>query len=91
MAAKRPASEIYLSVEPIFQTGKVPIPDNRQLVGELRSLERRTTKSGKDSVDHPPSGHDDMANSVAGALWLLTACNSNALASPPTNTHNPQH
>lgn len=35
-----------------------------QLVG----LERRTTRGGRDSIDHPPGGHDDVAKAVAGAL-----------------------
>ena len=32
------------------------------------SLERRTSRSGRDSIDHPPNGHDDVANAVAGAI-----------------------
>ena len=32
------------------------------------SLDRRTGRSGKDSVDHGPRGHDDVANAAAGAL-----------------------
>ena len=71
LPAKSPASQIYLAVEPLFNIGTVTIPDHRQLIGELRNLERRTTKSGKVSVDHPPTGHDDLANSVCGPLWLL--------------------
>jgi hypothetical protein len=34
----------------------------------LRLLERRTSRLGKNAVDHPKGGHDDYANSVAGAL-----------------------
>ena len=34
----------------------------------LVSLERRTARSGKDSIDHAPGAHDDIANSVAGCL-----------------------
>jgi hypothetical protein len=34
------------------------------LLRELRLLERRTHRSGKDSVDHGRSGHDDLANVV---------------------------
>ena len=32
------------------------------------ALERRTARSGKDSIDHPPGGHDDVINAAAGAL-----------------------
>jgi hypothetical protein len=31
-------------------------------------LERRTSRQGKDSIDHSPGGHDDLVNSVAGVL-----------------------
>jgi hypothetical protein len=37
---------------------------HHQLVG----LERKTSRAGKDSVDHAPGGHDDVANAAAGAL-----------------------
>lgn len=40
---------------------------NRQLL----NLERRTSRAGKDSVDHPPGAYDDIANSAAGALVYL--------------------
>jgi hypothetical protein len=35
---------------------------------QLTSLERRTSRAGKDSIDHAPGAHDDVANAVAGAL-----------------------
>jgi hypothetical protein len=35
-----------------------------QLVG----LERRTARGGKDSIDHCPGAHDDVANAAAGAI-----------------------
>ena len=28
--------------------------------------ERRVSRAGKDSIDHAPHGHDDLANAVAG-------------------------
>jgi hypothetical protein len=36
--------------------------------GQLAGLERRTTRGGKDSVDHSPGAKDDLANAVAGAI-----------------------
>jgi len=38
----------------------------------LAHLERRTHRSGKDSVDHPPHGYDDVANAVCGALVVAS-------------------
>jgi hypothetical protein len=46
--------------------------DNPKLVNQLCNLERRTARSGKDSIDHPPGQHDDLCNAVAGLASLLT-------------------
>ena len=48
---------------------QVDLPDNEYLVKELCALERRRGRSGKDHVDHPPRGRDDLANAVAGAAY----------------------
>ncbi len=68
--SERSKSEIYLEAEPMFATGKCRVLDHKTLLNELRRLERRTSKSGKDTVDHPPGGHDDVANAVCGVLVL---------------------
>jgi hypothetical protein len=47
--------------------------DAPPLAMELMQLERRTARSGRDSVDHPPQGHDDHANACCGVLALLAA------------------
>lgn len=60
-------SELYLELLPMVMGGTVELPDNKDLFNELRSLERRTRSQGRDLVDHPPRGHDDLANAVAGA------------------------
>lgn len=69
--AELPKSDIYLNAEPLFATGAAQLLDQRQLLTELRQLERRTG-SGKDRIDHPPRGHDDLANAACGALWLAS-------------------
>ncbi len=66
-------SDIYLETIPLFARGLVQLPDHAKLLRELRLLERRTHRSGKDSVDHPKNGRDDFANSVCGALRNLSA------------------
>lgn len=63
-------SSIYLESEPLFATGKVRLIDNPAMMNELRQLERRVSPGGRDKVDHPPRGHDDLANAACGALWL---------------------
>jgi hypothetical protein len=42
------------------------------MIRQLCSLERRTARGGKDSIDHPPGNHhDDIINSAAGSLTNL--------------------
>jgi hypothetical protein len=61
-------SDLYASLLPALNSGQVRLPDNGRLVAQLVALERRTARSGKDSIDHPPNGSDDVANAVAGAV-----------------------
>lgn len=63
-------SDLYLECLPLFAQGGVDLLDVRSLTTQLMGFERRTSRSGKDSVDHPPQGHDDYANAAAGALAL---------------------
>lgn len=70
--APLPKSALYLEAVPLFMRGAVSIPDMPALVRELRLLERRTHRSGRDSVDHPAAGSDDMANALAGAAYMAT-------------------
>ena len=58
-------SDTYLRLLPLMTTGRVEFPPDPQLRHELLSLERRTHRSGKDSVDHRTGAHDDVANAVA--------------------------
>src|SRR6267143_1121148 len=67
--SQRSASEIYLEALPRFATGAIQLLDNRPLLTELRQLER-FTGAGRDRVDHPPRGHDDLAVAACGALLL---------------------
>jgi len=68
-------SELYLESLPLFAQGAVDLLDYQPLTVELLQLERRTARSGKDSVDHPPGGHDDHCNAVCGTLALLGSRN----------------
>ena len=66
--SERDRSAIYLDVLPMFTSGCVRLLDNPRLTTQFASLERKTSSSGKDRVDHGPNGHDDLCNSVALAL-----------------------
>jgi hypothetical protein len=67
----RSKSEVYLEALPLFTRGEVELPDSRPLLVELASLERRTARGGRDSVDHPRGAHDDKANVTCGVLVEL--------------------
>jgi hypothetical protein len=69
--AEMTKSELYLEAIPLFTQGLVSLPDHPRLIRELRLLERRTSRMGRDVVDHGRSGSDDYINSVAGALRML--------------------
>jgi hypothetical protein len=69
-------SDLYLSLVPAVNSGRVRLLDLARLESQLVALERRTTRVGRDLVDHPPGGHDDVANAEAGAL-ILAAANVN--------------
>jgi hypothetical protein len=64
-------SEIYLELLPAINSGKVDLLDSPVLIAQLARLERRTSRGGKDSIDHPPNAHDDLANASAGVLVQL--------------------
>jgi hypothetical protein len=69
--AEKHKSELYLGFIPIVNAKNVELLDNKRLIDELRRLERRKGRTGKDAVDHPPRLHDDLANAVAGVCHLL--------------------
>jgi hypothetical protein len=66
--ATQPKSDIYLALLPILNSGRAELLDHPRLTTQLCSLERRTVRGGKDSVDHPPGAHDDLVNAAAGAI-----------------------
>jgi hypothetical protein len=56
---------------PLLNAKRIDLLDDQKLQMELVSLERRTSRAGKDSIDHMPNSHDDIANAVAGVAGLL--------------------
>ena len=71
-ASKLDRSEVYLDFLPLVTAAKVLLLDHPRAIAQLASLERRTFPSGKDRIDHPLNGHDDIANSIAGAAVLAS-------------------
>ncbi len=74
-------SEAYLALLPSLNTpGKIELLDNTRLIAQLSALERRTARSGRDTVDHPRGGHDDIINAAALALVGVAAQPNNSAA-----------
>jgi hypothetical protein len=71
--AAKPKSDIYTAFLPLVNSRKADLLDHNKTIQQLVALERRTARSGKDSVDHPPNGHDDCINAVAGVIVSLGA------------------
>jgi hypothetical protein len=66
-------SDLYLELLPIISAGRIRLLDSDRLINQFCNLERRTIAGGRDRVGHPRGGHDDAANSAAGALWRASA------------------
>jgi hypothetical protein len=66
--ADKTRSDLYLALLPELNSRQVALLDDKRLVAQLCGLERRTARGGRDSIDHAPGGHDDLANAVAGAI-----------------------
>jgi hypothetical protein len=67
-ASARPKSDIYRDLLPRLNSGEVDLLDEPRLAAQLCGLERRTSRGGRDSIDHAPGSHDDVANAAAGCL-----------------------
>lgn len=64
----KPKSDLYRDLLPLINSGKADLIDHARLKTQLIGLERRTSRGGRDSIDHAPGAHDDIANAVAGCL-----------------------
>lgn len=65
-----PKSKLFQDLVPVINSARARLLDSDRLIGQLVSLERRTGRGG-DIIDHPPGGHDDIANAVAGAFRAM--------------------
>jgi hypothetical protein len=64
----KPKSDIYKTLIPLLTSGSVELLDVPVLRAQFLALERRTGRSGREIIDHPPRHRDDVANAAAGAL-----------------------
>jgi hypothetical protein len=64
--AQKPKSDLYRDLLPAVNSRKIDLLEHPRLLTQLVSLERRTARGGRDSIDHAPGAHDDLANAIAG-------------------------
>jgi hypothetical protein len=66
------ASDLYVDLLPHINSCRIQLLDHTRLISQLCALERRNARGGRDTIDHPPNGHDDIANAVAGLASINT-------------------
>jgi hypothetical protein len=68
--SEKPKSDLYRDLLPRINSRRVDLLDHARLITQIVGLERRTARGGRDSIDHGPGAHDDIANAAAGAAGL---------------------
>ena len=68
----QPKSDLFRDMLPLLNSGQITLPQNDRLIAQIVGLERRVSRGGKDSIGHPPHGHDDVANAVSGVVGAIS-------------------
>lgn len=63
-------TDIYLQAISIFADGAVELLDDEVANTQLKALERKRGKDGRDRVDHARDKHDDRANVICGLIVM---------------------
>ena len=66
VVCRQTKSELYRDALALLNSGQVELLDHPRLIAQLAALERRTGQGGRDRIDHPPGGHDDVVNACLG-------------------------
>jgi hypothetical protein len=70
--AKKNKSELYLDpCLPMLNSTKILLPTHERAINQFCQLERSSLRTGREQITHPPHGHDDIANAIAGAVDLV--------------------
>jgi hypothetical protein len=81
VTADKTASDYYLELLPILNSGRAELLDHTRLVAQLCQLERSAARSGKENICHPPNAHDDVIN--AAAIAMVSALAMPVYQEPP--------
>jgi hypothetical protein len=66
-----PRSSLYLNLLPKLNSKTIRLLDHPRSINQICALERRTARGGRDSIDHPKGGHDDLANVIGAVCFAL--------------------
>ena len=69
---KQPKSDLLRDMLPLLNAGHITLPRHDRLIAQIVGLERRVSRAGRDSIDHAPGAHDDLANAAAGGHVFLS-------------------
>ena len=73
---KQPKSDLFRDMLPLLNAGRISLRRHDRLIAQIVGLERRVSRAGRDSIDHAPGAHDDLANAAAGVAAVLTTAKS---------------
>jgi hypothetical protein len=79
LPSEKNRSELYLEFLPAMTSGQIELLDSPRMKQQFANLQRRTTGTGRDSVDHGVGGHDDLSNAAAGALCRVLESNASGM------------
>lgn len=68
---------------PKLNSRSIRLLDIARSINQLAALERRTSRGGKDTIDHPPGGHDDLGNVIAGVAACVMNQSRNTSSQKP--------
>jgi hypothetical protein len=69
----QPKSDLFRDMLPLLNSGHISLPRHDRLIAQIVGLERRVSRAGRDSIDHAPGGHDDIANAVSGVVGAIVS------------------
>ena len=75
---KQTKSDLFRDMLPLLNCGNITLPRHDRLIAQIVGLERRVSRAGRDSIDHAPGAHDDIANAVSGVVGAIASGVGNA-------------
>ena len=68
---KESKSELYRVLMPLVTSARIDLLDHPKANAQLQALRRMVAQRGREVIDHPSGAHDDVANVIAGCVFIL--------------------